>query len=95
MSHSPAAVAAAFDNAIRQVERARRDGMRTRDDADAEPALDRLHADLVARREGAVASGAVDAAWIGATVRAVAAWAPEHDLTLLGALGGLAKLRAV
>ena len=95
MSHPAAAVAAAFDNAIRQVDRARREGMRTRGDADAASALDRLHADLVARRGDAVALGAVDAEWIGATVRAVAAWAPEHDLTLLGALGGLAKLRAV
>jgi hypothetical protein len=91
----PAAITVAFDNAIRQVERARREGMRTRDDADAAPALDRLHEDLVARRGDAVALGAVDAEWIGATVRSVAAWAPEHDLTLLGALGGLAKLRAV
>jgi hypothetical protein len=89
----PAAVAAAFDNAIRQVDRAMREGMRTSADVDAMPALQRLHADLVARRDDAVARGIVDAAWIGATVRAVAAWAPESDLTIIGALGGLAKLR--
>ena len=93
MSHSTS-VATAFDYAIRQVERALRAGMHTSADVDATPALQQLHAELRAHRDAAIARGAVDAAWIGATVRAVAVWAPAHDLTLLGALGALAKLRA-
>ena len=44
-----------------------------------------------ARRDDATARGGVDAAWIGATVRAVAAWAPARLTS--SARSGLAKLR--
>lgn len=90
----PASVADAFDHALHQVERARREGMRTLRGTDGAPLLAELRARLVAERDASVARGSVDAAWIGETVRAVAAWAPEDDLTLLGALGALARLRA-
>jgi hypothetical protein len=89
----PATVAAAFDHAVRQVDRALREGMRTLRGADAALQLEALRAQLVAERAASVARGAVDAGWIGETVRAVAAWTPEDDLTLLGALGAIARLR--
>jgi len=89
----PRTVADAFDHAVRQVDRALREGMRTLHGAGAAPQLEALRARLVAERAASVARGAVDAEWIGETVRAVAAWVPEDDLALLGALGAIARLR--
>jgi len=91
---SAAALPTAFDDALRQVDRALAGGMRTASGAPAAPLLERLRADLVAEREASLERGGVDPAWIGATVRWVADWAPERDVTLFAALGALARLRA-
>ena len=88
-----ATLPAAFDNALRQVDRALTDGMPTVAGEPAAPLLERLRGELVAQREASLARGGVDPAWIGATVRWVAEWAPERDVTLLAALGALARLR--
>lgn len=87
------ALTAAFDLALRQVERARASGMRTMTGEPAAPRLERLHAELVAQRDAAQRQGAVDPDWIRAAIRAVAVWAPESDLTLLTSLGAIARHR--
>jgi hypothetical protein len=91
---SSATLPAAFDNALRQVDRALAGGMRTLAGEPAAPLLERLRAELIAQREASLQRGGVDASWIGATVRWVADWVPERDVTLLGALGVLARLRS-
>jgi hypothetical protein len=89
-----ATLPAAFENALRQVDRALRGRMRTVAGEPAAPLLERLRGELVEQREASLQRGGVDAAWIGATVRWVAEWAPERDVTLVAALGALARLRA-
>ncbi|HET9635121.1 MAG TPA: hypothetical protein VFP26_04255 [Gemmatimonadaceae bacterium] len=37
--------------------------------------------------------GSVDKDWFQKTVRWVVEWAPENDLTLIAALGGIARAR--
>ena len=79
----------AIDAAVRAVERALAGRMRA---ADGEPAalyLDQLRADLLEMR----ARGAVDAEELRAMIRSVAAWAPEDDVSLLAALGAIARVR--
>lgn len=85
------AIAAAFDRAVDQVDRALAAGMRTGAGEPAAPELARLRTALVAEREAAVARGGVDRDWVRDTVRAVAAWTPESELSLLAALGGIAR----
>ena len=85
---------AAFEHAIAQVDRALAAGMHTGAGEPATPELARLRAALVAEREAAVARGAVDRDWVRETVRAVAAWTPESELSLLAALGGIARATA-
>lgn len=84
---------AAFAAALRQVERARRDGLATRDGTPAAERLDALHAALAAERDRVAGGGAVDAEWVRRTVREVAAWTPDTELGLLAALGGIARAR--
>jgi len=91
---SAATLPAAFDDALRQVDRALRADIRTLAGDPAAPLLERLRGELVEQREASLQRGGVDSAWIGATVRWVADWAPERDVALLAALGKLARLRA-
>jgi len=84
-------LAAAFDHAIAQVDRALAAELRTGAGEPAAPELARLRALLVAERAAAVARGGVDREWVRETVRAVAAWTPDSELSLLAALGGIAR----
>ena len=84
-------IAAAFDHALQQVDRAIAAGMPTATGEPAAPELARLRTALVTAREAAVARGHVDRDWVRDTVRAVAAWTPESELSLLAALGGIAR----
>lgn len=86
-----AALAAAFDRAIRQVERAIAGDLRTASGEPAVPELEQLRDDLLSKREAALARGEVDAAWVRRTVRWVAGWTPEAELPLLAALGAIAR----
>jgi hypothetical protein len=79
----------AIDAALRTVDRALSGEMRTDDGAPAARRLEELRQDLLAMR----ARGAVDAAELRTMIRAVAAWAPAEDVTLLGALGAIARAR--
>ena len=87
-------IAAAFDHALQQVDRALSAGMHTATGEPATPELARLRTALVTAREDAVARGRIDRDWVRDTVRAVAAWTPESELSLLAALGGIARAGA-
>jgi len=82
---------AALDVVLRQIDRARAGGMRTLRGDDAGHELDMLQAEMARQRELVEHGNDVDAAWLRETIRWVATWAPETDLTLLGALGALAR----
>jgi len=76
---------AAFASAVALVER-RLASDKTRIEQHAQ-----LLASLRAEESAARERGAVDAEWVRRTVREVAAWAPEDDLSLLAALGLIAR----
>ena len=82
---------ASLDTLLRRVERARAGGMRTLRGDDARQQLDMLAAEIARQRELVEHGSDVDADWLRETIRWVATWAPETDLTLLGALGALAR----
>lgn len=84
-------VVATLDAVSRQIDRARAAGMRTLRGDDAAHELDMLQAEIARQRELVEHGNGVDAAWLRETIRWVATWAPETDLTLLGALGLLAR----
>ena len=84
----------AFERAVTKVDVAAAAGMLTLSGASAAPSLARLRADLLAQRDLARAAGHVDAEWIRRVIRSVAEWTPDTDITLIAALGALARLRA-
>jgi hypothetical protein len=84
----------AFDDALIQVERARTAGMLTLSGKPAEGNLDRLADELRREREPAVRRGAADREWFQRTLKWVVEWAPEEDLTLIAALGRIARAPA-
>jgi len=86
-------IAAAFDRALAEVDRAGRRGLRTREGASADAELAELRAQLQRAREAALERGAIDVATIGALVREVARWYPEDQVQLIAALGALASHR--
>src|SRR4029079_10520637 len=51
-----------------------------------------LAAELLAERERAVQRGSVDREWIQKTVRWMVEWVPDSDLTLIAAIGRIARL---
>ena len=79
----------AIDAAVRAVDKARAAEMRASDGEPAALYLDQLRADLLEMR----ARGDVDAEELRAMIRSVAAWAPEDDVSLLAALGAIARAR--
>ena len=82
---------AALDAALRQVDRALAADMRTRAGDSARPQLEQLRTELRARRDAAAETASVDAHWLRDTVRSVAGWAPDTELTLIAALGAIAR----
>jgi hypothetical protein len=82
----------AFDSAIAQTRVRAETGMKTAAGDDARPHLEKLREELVGERENAVATGSINRDWLQKTVRWVADWAPEADLTLIAALGRIARV---
>jgi hypothetical protein len=76
-----------IDAALRAVDQALTSGMRTISGAPATPHLERLRDGLLAMRAGV----AVDPVELRAMIRAVADWTPELEVTLLSALGAVAR----
>jgi hypothetical protein len=81
---------AAIDAAVRAVDKARAAEMRASDGEPAALYLDQLRADLLEMRT----RGTVDPEELRAMIRSVAAWAPEDDVSLLAALGAIARVRS-
>jgi hypothetical protein len=84
----------AFDNTIAAVARLEATDMRTSSGAPAQPLLQRLKADLEARRRDVAMGGALDREWAGSLVRWVAEWVPERELPLIARLGHIVRLGA-
>lgn len=61
------------------------------DGSSAAENLERLNSDLVAERSKALERGSVDKEWVQTTVRWLVAWVPETELTLIAALGRIAR----
>lgn len=66
--------------------------MKTATGDDARPHLEKLREELLGERENAVTTGSINRQWLQKTVRWVADWAPEADLTLIAALGRIARI---
>ena len=84
----------AFQRALEVVDRAVLSNLIAADGEPAAPHLERLRARLIAERDIAIARGSVDPVWVRSVVRWVAEWAPESDITLLAALGAIARAKA-
>jgi hypothetical protein len=83
----------AFDSCLTEVRKAAGRGIMTADGASAESKLQTLEAELVAERERAVAKGSVDRTWFQTTVKWLVEWLPETELTLIAALGRIARAK--
>ena len=82
----------AFDAALAQTRVRAETGMKTAAGDDARPHLEKLQQELLGERENAVATGSINRDWLQKTVRWVADWAPHADLTLIAALGRIARV---
>jgi hypothetical protein len=67
--------------------------MKTSGGSSARPQLERLEAELSQGRAKALELGIVDREWLQKTVREVIEWVPEKDLTLVAALGRIARAK--
>jgi hypothetical protein len=85
----------AFDTALAQVEQLLRAGMKTGKGASARPHLEELQRELKRERENALEHQTIDRQWLQKTVRWVVEWASETDITLVAALGRIARARAL
>jgi hypothetical protein len=80
---------AAIDAAVGAVDKALATEMQSADGEPAAPRLERLRKGLLAMRD----RGTVDPDQLRHMIRNVANWAPEDDVTLLSALGAVARAR--
>ena len=85
-------LAKAFDAAITQVGKCARAGMTTVGGESADSNLQKLEGELKAERERAMQRGSVDQEWFQKTVRWLVEWVPETELTLIAALGQIARV---
>lgn len=83
----------AFKDALDAVRNCRASEMTCVDGSPAEENLSLLERELNEERTRAVARGSVDKDWFQKTVRWLVEWAPENDLTLIAALGGIARAK--
>jgi hypothetical protein len=81
----------ALTQAIEQTRKSLAAGMTTIDGDEARPQLERLAAELKALRDRAMKEGTVDQEWIQKTVRWLVEWVPDSDLTLIAAIGRIAR----
>jgi hypothetical protein len=81
----------AFDAALTHVERSLATGLKTINGRSARPELEALDRELRIQRDQALERGAVDRKWFQQTVRSVAEWVPDTEITLIAALGRIAR----
>jgi hypothetical protein len=65
--------------------------MQTSGGSSARPQLETLETELKNERAKALQRGTVDREWLQKTVRSVVEWVPDKELTLLAALGQIAR----
>ena len=83
----------AFDEALAEVNRMSDKGMTTVNGGSAVWELDQLATELKAECGRAVERGRVDREWFQKTLKWVVGWVPESNLTLIAALGRIARVR--
>jgi hypothetical protein len=81
----------AFDGAIAQARKSIRAGMKAVGGEPAAPYLEKLEETLKLERPRALKRGSVDRDWFQKTVRGLIEWVPETELTLIAALGRIAR----
>lgn len=81
----------AFDSALTHVERLIRADMKMADGNSARVQLEELEQQLKRERAKALERKAVDREWFQKTVRWVVEWVPDDELTLVAALGAIAR----
>jgi hypothetical protein len=81
----------AFDAALTHVERSLAAGLKTINGDSARPELEKLARELRLQRDQALEGGAVDRDWFQRTVRWVTEWVPDTEITLIAALGRIAR----
>jgi hypothetical protein len=81
----------AFDAALTHVERSLAGGLKTMSGESARPQLEKLERELKIQRDRALERGAVDREWFQQTVRWVTEWVPDTEITLIAALGRIAR----
>jgi hypothetical protein len=81
----------AFDAALTHVGRSLATGLKTIDGRSARPELETLERELRLQRDQALERGAVDREWFQQTVRSVTEWIPDTEITLIAALGRIAR----
>jgi hypothetical protein len=81
-----------FDAAIKQVQRAISAGLAADDGSPITDKLGQLEFRLRTERASAIERRSVDREWVQKTIRWVVEWVPESDLTILAALGRIARL---
>ena len=83
----------AFQKAIETARNCRAAGMNCVDGSSASANLDRLETELIDERGRAFERGSVDKDWFQKTVRWLVEWVPETELTLIAALGRIARAK--
>ena len=83
----------AFDEALAATQRERSTGMTCADGSSAAGNLDQLERELVAERDRALERGKIDKEWFQRTIRWLVEWVPESELTLIAALGRIARVK--
>jgi hypothetical protein len=81
----------AIAKALKQVRRAIASGMETSDGGSARSHLEQLERELTAQRAYALEHGSVDRESLQTTIRRVIEWVPDDELTLVAALGAIAR----
>jgi hypothetical protein len=81
----------AFDAAISEVRKCARAEMKAVGGETAAPHLERLERELELERAKALERRSVDRDWFQKTVRWLVEWVPETELTLIAALGRIAR----
>ena len=87
----PSDLGKAFDAALAHVERLIRTDMKMADGHSARTKLEELERQLKRERVNAMERRAVDREWFQKTVRWVVEWVPDDELTLIAALGAIAR----
>ena len=82
----------AFNAAIDQVQRIAATGLKTPEGRPVVEQLGQLEFRLRNERAKAIEQDAVSAEWVQRTIRWVVEWMPESELTVIAALGRIARL---